>query len=236
MDGPLRIRRIRQTRRWRWRCASCLFQFAVRQPQRAPETGGHLRRVRGDEQRPPAANVRISSSTRACVSSSRCAVGSSSRISPGSRRNSRASATRCACPPDRPLPASAQHGIQAQRLTLGEFQDSRAPCGLAQRLVRGPWTAQADILAMVPAISCGWPISAIRPRSAASSQSASGRPSINISPSQGRRRAIASISEDLPMPLGPISATCSPGASASAAPSSTGAGRPGAIAQAARAH
>ncbi|CFP70259.1 Protein of uncharacterised function (DUF1602) [Bordetella pertussis] len=52
----------------------------------------------------PCAKARTSSSTRACVAASRWAAGSSSRISPGSRRNRRASATRCACPPDRPWP------------------------------------------------------------------------------------------------------------------------------------
>ena len=127
MDGPLRIRRIRQTRRWRWRCASCLFQFAVRQPQR-PETGGHLRRVRGDEQRPPAANVRISSSTRACVSSSRCA-GLVQQDQSGIAQEQPRQRHALRLPAGQALPASAQHGIQAQRLTLGEFQDSRAPCG-----------------------------------------------------------------------------------------------------------
>ncbi|KAG1436926.1 hypothetical protein G6F57_020462 [Rhizopus arrhizus] len=40
---------------------------------------------------------------------------------------------------------------------------------------------------------------------------------------------MASISVDLPMPLGPINATCSPGASRNAASASTSCPRPGAV-------
>ncbi len=161
----------------------------------------------------PTASRRTASTTSASVEPSSAAVGSSSSSTGRSARNARASASRCRCPADSPAPSSPR----AVSAPCGSAStNSSAPASSKARRTAGSSASGRErrtFSAIVPANRCGrCGTHAIRARHCSRSASARSTPPARTRPSLGRTKPRSTFSSvDLPAPLGPTSATVSPG-------------------------
>ena len=185
------------------------------EPHDAVGPAGELGPV-GDEQHRPARRRSRStaSATIAALAGSRLAVGSSRTTSGASRRNARASAIRCRCPAESGRPPSPTTVSYPSGSSRDEAVGAGEPRGGVARAPSAAVGSPSRMLsATVPRKSvgcCGTHASC--ERHAAASQSARSTPPTVTRPAVGsprRRRSEATVL--LPPPLGPTSATVSPG-------------------------
>ncbi len=177
----------------------------------------------------PTASLRTASTTSASVAPSRAAVGSSSSSTGRSARNARASASRCRCPADSPAPSSPS---TVSTPSGSASTNSRAPASASARLTAASSASgrvSRAFSAIVPAYRCGLcGTQAMRERHSSKSSSARSAPPTDTRPSVGRTNPSSTFSSvDLPAPLGPTSATVSPGSTWKDASDTASVDRPG---------
>ena len=144
--------------------------------------------------------------------------GSSSSRTSGSITSARASAARCASPPDS---VRARRSARCAMPKRSSHSPTRSPRpGRARRESEGP--GPRSLPTDVSARSASWKTLAIRRRTASPARGATAVPRKRTSPADGdssRPRTRRSV--DLPAPFGPMRARTSPGGTASAGTSST---------------
>ena len=164
----------------------------------------------------PTASLRTASTMPASVSPSSAAVGSSSSSTGRSARKARASARRCRCPAESPAPPSPRtvaapvrqrgHEVVARPRRAG--RRSTAASSASGR-------ASRTFSAIVPANRCGrcgtQAIRSRQSRQGRASRDRRRRPGPGRLPAAATKPSSAFRSVDFPTPLGPVSATVSPG-------------------------
>ena len=187
-------------------------------------------RVMGDHERAAAADQRAKRfHRRSAASASSPAVGSSSTTTGVSRSSVRAISMRRRWPPESAPAALADACLVALRQCRDELVRPRGARGrldFGRRSHRGGrrrcCRARSRRRAASP--GAGWP----RCRAPTRALARGGRSRRGDVTRRGSaKRSSSRASVDLPPPLGPVSATTSPGASASESPLSTGSGAPG---------
>src|SRR5438874_7441412 len=165
------------------------------------------------------ASVAIRLTTSRVASGSSPEVGSSRNSTSGSCKRARANATRLRCPVERPCAFSPARPAMSKRSSMSRACRSASTRDIP-RIRAGITTFSRSVRrSSRPAVSVSTPV---RRRTASPSATGS-RPSTRLVPASGRRTPLSNRTVVvLPAPLGPSSATTSPGATSNVSWSTAG--------------